>query len=292
MTVAMAAAEKPAWRSIRLPPPDPRARPRRARADTTERTSPVTDSVRLRHRQGPARIVGGVPYSDRSSTLSLLPGAAVGRWLARQAPLVHGRLLDLGCGNQPFLPWYEPMVKEIVPVDAAPLPGVLVVDLSAPLPFPDGSFDTILCTSVLEHVDNAEQAMTEIARLLRPGGHALITVPFLYPTHEAPYDFWRCTHLGLASLIRRHGLEVASLDAQGGPVLMITHYGVLALTAGIRAAANTLGPLGWLVDNRVVRGILAAPQEAIRSRVSTRLGLTAKLASLGYMAVARKPAGG
>ena len=234
-------------------------------------------------------MVGGVPYSDRSSTLSLLPGAAVGRWLARQSPLVHGRLLDLGCGNQPFLPWYEPMVKEVVAVDAAPIPGVLQVDLAGPLPFPQESFDTILCTQVLEHVENAEHAMGEIARVLRPGGHALVTVPFLYPTHEAPYDYWRYTHHGLAGLVRRHGLEVRALDAQGGPVLMGVHYCVLALSHAIKALARALGPLGWLVDNRVVRGVVAAPQEAVRGRVSTRLSLPARIASLGYLVAARKP---
>jgi len=235
-------------------------------------------------------MVGGVPYSDRASTLSLLPGAAVGRWLARHAPLVRGRLLDLGCGNQPFLAWYSPLAREVVPVDAAPIPGVLQVDLARPLPFADASFDTVLCTQVLEHVENAEQAMAEIARLLRPGGHALVTVPFLYPTHEAPYDFQRFTHHGLAGLARRHGLEVLALDAQGGPALMLTHYGVLALSQAIQLLARALGPFGWLVDNRLVRGVVAAPQEALRSRVSTRLSLPAKVASLGYLVVARKPA--
>ena len=241
----------------------------------------MTSTVRPHHRQGPARLVGGVPYSDRASTLSLLPGAAVGRWLARQAPLVCGRLLDLGCGNQPFLPWYGPKVAEAVPVDAAPARGVLQVDLAGPLPFPDAGFDTILCTQVLEHVENAEHAMGEIARVLRPGGHALVTVPFLYPTHEAPYDFQRFTHHGLAGLVRRHGLEVAALDAQGGPVLMLAHFGVLALTQVLR--------LLRLADNRVLRALVAAPQEALRSRVSTRLSLPARVASLGYMVVARKP---
>jgi SAM-dependent methyltransferase len=254
----------------------------------TNRESFVTDRVRLRHRQGPARIVGGVPYSDRASTLSLLPGAAVGRWLARQAPVVHGRLLDLGCGNQPYLPWYEPLVKEVVAVDAAPLPGVVVADLTGPLPFENDSFDTVLCTQVLEHVPDAELAMAEIARVLRPGGHALLTVPFLYPTHEMPYDFWRYTHLGLESLVTRHGLAATELSAQGGPLLLATHYAVLAVSGALRAVASALGPLGWLADNRLVRGVVAAPQEALRARVSTRLSFPARLASLGYMVVATK----
>jgi SAM-dependent methyltransferase len=248
---------------------------------TQRQNEPDTADARLRHRQGPARVVGGVPYSDRASTLSLLPGAAVGRWLATRSPLVRGRLLDLGCGNQPFRSWYGPLVDEVVPVDAAPIPGVLQVDLARPLPFPDGSFDTVLCTQVLEHVENVELAAAEIARLLRPGGHALITVPFLYPTHEAPYDFQRFTHLGLAGLVRRHGLDVLTLDAQGGPALMVTHYAVLAVTAALRALR--------LDRNRLVRGLVAAPQEALRSRVSTRLSGPARIASLGYLVAARKP---
>lgn len=248
----------------------------------------MTDTLRLRHRQGTARLVRGVPYSDRASTSSLLPGAAVGRWLAGQAPRVRGRLMDLGCGNQPYLPWYGPLVEEVVPVDAAPAPGVVVVDLAEPLPFGDASFDTVLCTQVLEHVDNAELAMAEIARVLRPGGHALVTVPFLYPTHEAPYDFQRFTHHGITGLARRHGLEVLDLGAQGGPVLMVVHYAVLAVAQAIRLAARTLGPLGFLVE-RPGRLLLAAPQEVLRSRVSTRLSGPARIASLGYLLAARKP---
>lgn len=249
----------------------------------------MTDTLRLRHRQGPARIVDGVPYSDRATTSSLLPGAAVGRWLAAQAPLVRGRLMDLGCGNQPFLVWYGPLVDEVVAVDAAPRPGVIVVDLATPLPFDTASFDTVLCTSVLEHVDNPEVAMGEIARVLRPGGHALITVPFLYPTHEAPYDFQRFTHHGITGLARRHGLEVLDVAAQGGPVLMVAHYVVLAVSQALRAAARALGPLGFLADNRLVRLALAAPQEALRGRVSTRLSGLAKIASLGYQVSVRTP---
>jgi SAM-dependent methyltransferase len=249
----------------------------------------MTESLRLRHRQGAARVVDGVPYSDRESTSSLLPGATVGRWLATQAPRVRGRLMDLGCGNQPFKVWYGPLVEEIVPVDAAPIPGVIVVDLSEPLPFEDDSFDTVLCTQVLEHVGNAELAMGEIARVLKPGGHALITVPFLYPTHEAPYDYQRFTHYGISGLAKRHGLEVLDLGAQGGPVLMVAHYAVLAVSQALRAAAKLLGPLGFLLDNKLVRLALTAPQELLRTKVSTRLSGPAKIASLGYLISVRKP---
>jgi len=45
------------------------------------------------------------------------------------------------------------------------------------LPFAGGSFDLVLATDILEHVDDDRRAIREIARVLRPGGHALITVP-------------------------------------------------------------------------------------------------------------------
>jgi SAM-dependent methyltransferase len=247
----------------------------------------MTES-RVRHRQGPVRIIGGVPYSNRVTTLSLLPGAVVGRWLASHADDMHGTLLDLGAGNQPLRRWYEPKVERVIAVDAAPLPGLDLVSLAAPLPFRNDTFDTILCTSVLEHVDNVEHAVAEIARVLRPGGNLLVTSPFLYPEHEAPYDFWRTTHHGLRSLLTRHGLIVDDIAAQGGPLLMLSHFVILSTVQAMRLVASKLGPMRGLLE-RLMNSIIAGPQEALRTRVSYRLTPLSRIASLGYMACARKP---
>jgi SAM-dependent methyltransferase len=247
------------------------------------------DARRIRHRQGSVRVVDGVPYPDRRSTLSLLPVSVVGTWLADNASLISGTLLDLGAGNQPFRVWYQPLARRSVAVDVASAPGLDVLSLAAPLPFTDNSFDSVLCTSVLEHVDNAEHAVAEIARILRPGGALLITVPFLYPTHEPPYDFWRTTHWGLRSILERNGLQVASMAAQGGPLLMVAHYLVGGLVQALGLIARRLGRLGFLLDNQLVRGMIALPQEVVRSRISYRMTPLSRAASLGYMAVARKP---
>lgn len=249
----------------------------------------MTGSDRIRHRQGTVRVVRGVPYANRRTTLSLLPGAVVGRWLAAQRQYFSGRLLDAGCGNQPFRPWYEPLVDSVVAMDAGPIEGIAVLGFAHQLPFADDSFDTVLLTSVIEHVPDAEAAMENLARVIRPGGHLILTAPFLYPTHEPPYDFFRFTHYGLRELLERHGLEIVTLDAQGGVVLLGTHYTVLSLTGLIQAAARRLGPLRWLVDNRLVRGLISLPQELARSLPKSRLKGTSKRVSLGYMAVARKP---
>jgi SAM-dependent methyltransferase len=171
-------------------------------------------------------------------------------------------------------------------VDVAPIQGLDVVGYAGALPFRNGSFHTVLCTSVLEHVDNAEEAVREIVRILRPGGRLLVTVPFLYPTHEAPYDYWRATHHGLGSVLERHGLVIDDFGAQGGPILLIVHYAVLALVQALRALSVGLGRFGSLVDNRITIWLLAAPQEIAGKAVSYRLSPLARVASLGYMAAA------
>jgi len=244
---------------------------------------------RIRHRQGSANVVNGVPYSNRETTLALLPGAVVGRWLADNADSVSGVLLDLGAGNQPFKVWYSGLAEKCVAADVAPAPGLDVLSMAAPLPFASASFDTVLCTSVLEHVHDAEAVVSEIARVLRPGGRLIITVPFLYPTHEAPYDYWRTTHWGLRSVLTRHGLEVDTLAAQGGPVLLVTHYLIGGFAQLVMLFAKRLGRLGSLIDNRLVRALLAGPQDVVRTRLSYRLTRLSSAASLGYMSVAHKP---
>jgi SAM-dependent methyltransferase len=246
-------------------------------------------NLRIRDRQGAAEMVKGVPYPNRRTTLSLLPGAAVGRWLASRSDDVHGWLLDLGAGNQPFRPWYDPKAAHVFAVDVVPALGLSAVSFAVAIPFRDGSFDTVLCTSVLEHVEDVESAMAEIVRVMRPGGRILVSVPFLYPTHEAPYDFWRTTHHGLKSLLERHGLIVEEVCAQGGPLLIAAHYLVQTVVQGLRLLSARLGKVAWIVDNPAIAAAIAFPQEIARGFVSYRLSPVAQVASMGYMAAAYKP---
>jgi SAM-dependent methyltransferase len=54
----------------------------------------------------------------------------------------------------------------------------------------DASVRTLVCVSVLEHVDDLPTALAELRRVLAPGGVLLLTVPFLYPVHDR-HDVWR-----------------------------------------------------------------------------------------------------
>jgi len=91
----------------------------------------------------------------------------------------------------------------------------LVSDIAA-IPAPDGSFDAILCSEVLEHVPEPTHALDEFARLLKPGGKLIVTAPFASLVHMAPYHYctgfsryWYEHHLSI------RGLQIEELTANG-----------------------------------------------------------------------------
>jgi SAM-dependent methyltransferase len=83
------------------------------------------------------------------------------------------------------------------------------------LPFADATADAVICTSVLEHVGNAHDCISEIKRVLKPGGLVYVTVPFIFPTHPDPLDRRRWTREGLQAEFS--GFEELESGACGGP---------------------------------------------------------------------------
>lgn len=129
-----------------------------------------------------------------------------------------GDLLDLGCGNKPYEEWYEPVTRSQVGCDIIQSSAnrVDVICLATELKFADNSFDTVLCTQVMEHVFDHHTLLKEANRVLRPGGHVILTVPFCWELHEAPYDFFRLTKYGLEELFREQNFTIDTIKANGG----------------------------------------------------------------------------
>jgi len=86
------------------------------------------------------------------------------------------------------------------------------------LPIADNSIDTVLLLDVLEHLPDPQQCIRDIQRVLKPGGCAIIQVPFLYPLHDVPLDFHRWTLFGLRKLAQKNGFSVLSEQVMGSPV--------------------------------------------------------------------------
>lgn len=150
------------------------------------------------------------------------------------ARYAHGRLLDVGCGSKPYKYVFEPHITEYVGMD---LPSIKSADVHGDvqkIPFKNGSFDTVLCTEVLEHVPQPDKAMAEMARVLKKGGHLILTAPQVWGLHDIPYDYYRYTPYGLRYLAEKAGLKVINIRKTCGVWAM----------AGQRVSSNIYYKLG------------------------------------------------
>ena len=128
-------------------------------------------------------------------------------------------VLDYGCADRP----YRSLLPLGIRYVGADLPGNPVADIEigedGHVELPEASFDLVLSTQVLEHVENPDTYLSECARLLRAGGWLLVSTHGIMYYHQDPEDYWRWTRAGLEKLITNHGLEV------------VTNRGVLGLAA-------------------------------------------------------------
>ncbi len=139
-----------------------------------------------------------------------------------------GLRIDASRGNveDPTHAWIKPLVaqtryKVMDPVDT--YHPDIVGDIHA-MPLPDASFDAMFCMAVLEHVGRPWVAVSEMRRVLKPGGRLVAYVPFLSPYHAMPGyygDYFRYTEDGIRSLLT-DWQEVKVMGVRG-PIETIVH---------------------------------------------------------------------
>ena len=140
--------------------------------------------------------------------------------LAAAKKYFSGRLIDIGCGNKPYAGLLKPFVSEHIGVDhSLTLHGTTNIDIMSSayeIPVADESFDSALSTAVLEHLEEPERALRECHRVLKPGGVAVYSVPFIWHLHEDPRDFYRFSKYGLDYLFKKVGFEIIEIKALSG----------------------------------------------------------------------------
>jgi SAM-dependent methyltransferase len=201
----------------------------------------------------------------RKSRITYHVRAALSAWLQAEAvrasaDLGRYRVLDVGCGSKPYSPFFEPYVETYVGVDIGN-PAADIEGSAEALPLPDNAFDLVLCTQVLEHLDDPGVAVRELHRVTAPGGRVLASTHGVQVYHPAPADYWRWTHAGLARLFEQNGAwaSVAVAPVGGAATCLAATSAVYVdllfrkahLTPLAHASVWTLNSLGGLVDRAV-----------------------------------------
>ena len=131
-----------------------------------------------------------------------------------------GILLDLGCGTRPYYPHYKSKFEYCIAADRDAR-SVIDIQLEASrLPFRDGTIDAVLLTEVIEHLPDAERALAEVSRVLKPSGMLIISWPFNYMLHECPKDYARYTEFGMAAALARHGMRIERFCRRGNALVL------------------------------------------------------------------------
>jgi SAM-dependent methyltransferase len=189
------------------------------------------------------------PGRDHRDPPRSLPGWSLRKpladWLRAEGRDAAGkRVLDVGCGVKPYYPFFAE-AAEYVGVDVKENANADLIGTVDALPVADGSFDVVLCTQVLEHVDDPARAVAELHRVTAPGGRVLASTHGVMLYHPNPNDLWRWTHTGLERVFAVQ--PWASLDVRGGAgsaeavALIVGNYlHLLAKRAGLAALARPL----------------------------------------------------
>lgn len=134
---------------------------------------------------------------------------------------VKGVTADLGCGYAPMYQYYKKYAEKVICIDwekSEHKNKILDIrcNLSEALPLEDESVDTVILSDVLEHIFKPEFLLREIHRVLSPGGALLLNVPFIYPEHEKPYDYFRYTEFFYRKIAGELDFGLAVIKRVGG----------------------------------------------------------------------------
>jgi len=118
----------------------------------------------------------------------------------------HGHHADL----RPLFPG-----REYLGTDMREGRGVDQVCNVEALPFKDDTFPSAISCDTFEHVKHPWVGIEEMRRVLKPGGILLFTVPFFFPIHDHPHDYWRYTPDGCRVLLENFSKVIVGQEPQG-----------------------------------------------------------------------------
>ncbi len=201
------------------------------------------------------------------------------------------RILDAGAGEAPYKHLFSHVEYESADFEKVDKPyakSTYVCNLCERIPVEDNRFDYIVFNQTMEHLETPESALSELHRVLKPGGKLLCTVPLFYEEHEQPYDFFRYTQFSHRRLFSRAGFHIERIEWLEGffgtcGYMLQTIY--MYLPNRIPGGAASLLVTPFLLLTRIAALMGAA--------IFYRLDLRWKISSAGfpknYVVIATKP---
>jgi SAM-dependent methyltransferase len=151
------------------------------------------------------------------------------------------------------------------------------------IPFPDGSFDHVLCVEVLEHMPDPATFLKELVRVLRKDCTLIMTVMWSACLHHLPHDYGRFTRFGLERTVTHAGFTNIRNDERGHDIDVLANkllvFTVRLLQPAHKASAMWSWPLAMFVGPVAAAFILA-------SHLAFALELSSRADPLGYALVA------
>ena len=155
------------------------------------------------------------------SSPAFLVARIAGRYIKDTAKrYFSGHMIDIGCGDKSKMYLVGEYVKYYFGLDHEDslhdISNVDLIGTAYEIPQNDESFDCILSTAVLEHLEDPQRALFEAYRVLKPGGYAIYRAPFFWHLHAEPRDFYRYTKFGLEYLFKTAGFEIVEIKPLSG----------------------------------------------------------------------------
>lgn len=135
--------------------------------------------------------------------------------------MINGVVIDFGCGSKPYEELFY-NADQYIGLDiekSGHCHKNSKVDIyydGSKIPLDDSSVNWIVCFEVFEHIFNVDDILLEMKRVLKADGELLLTIPFAWFEHEAPYDFARYTSFGMKSILERNGFSVTHMKKTTG----------------------------------------------------------------------------
>jgi SAM-dependent methyltransferase len=240
----------------------------------------------------PVESAAGRPVMFWLRCLVDLQLATIAKHLHPALGQLTGDVLDVGAGQAPWRGWL-PTTSTYHGIDIATAyefgmdrcrSDITYYD-GKRMPFDDATFNAAICIEVLEHSEDPQVLAVEMARVLKPGGTLLLTVPWSARLHHLPHDYHRFTRIRLQALLAQAGFEDINILERGNDV------GAIANKLTVLAIRLFRPRRAWHVPWAFVLGIASAVLAGafvVAAHLSEALAMGSKEDPLGYFVKATR----